>query len=180
LNTVEFAYDYAMSRVIRSTSSRWIGATLCVLLALGCRESNMEISPMPDDGQELTILNVIAGTHSHETRAMQIVIRDMATLAQVPLVDVPVNFANEMLLVVTLGRLNSDQFSVSIDRVVREGNVLRVTTTVRQPPPGVPMVMASPYCIAVVPRCDLNVAGFSAVPPTRVRSWQQSPPPEGF
>ena len=153
---------------------------LCLLVAVGCREEHMEISPMPEDGMELAILNHVAGTHSHETRAMQIVIRDMATLAQMPLVDVPVNFATEMLLVVTLGRVNSDQFSVSIDRVFRDGNQLRVATTIRRPPPGVPMVMASPFCIAVVPRCDLNVAGFSAEPPIRVRSWQQSPPPEGF
>ena len=133
---------------------------------------------MPAEGDELPILRQIHGTHSHETRAMQLVIRDAATLAQVPLTDVPVDFSSEMLLVVTLGRVTSDQYSVNIDRVWREGPSLRVSSTVSAPPPGAPLVMASPYCIAVVPRCDLNITGFMPIPPKRVRPWQQSAPPQ--
>lgn len=109
---------------------------------------------------------------------MQLVVRDQATLAQVPLVDVPVDFPKEMLLIVTLGRVTSNQYAVNIDRVWREGHQLRVSSTVTTPPPGSPLVLASPYCIAVVPRCDLNVAGFSPQPQVRTRSWQQSEPPK--
>jgi len=133
---------------------------------------------MPAEGDELPILRQVHGTHCHETRAMQLVIRDPATLAQVPLTDVPVDFSQEMLLIVTLGRVPSDLYTVNIDRVWREGPHLRVSSTVTSPPPGAPLVMASPYCIAVVPRCDLNIHGFSPRPPARVRPWQQSAPPE--
>lgn len=132
---------------------------------------------LPLEGQELPILHRAAGTHSHETRAMQLVIRDPATLAQVPLEDVPVDFAEEMLLVVTLGRVTSDRYSIDIARVWREGNRLRVETAVTSPAPGSPVMMASPYCIAVVPRCDLNVADFETEPPQRERSWEVSEPP---
>jgi hypothetical protein len=136
--------------------------------------------PGPADGDELPILHQVQGTHSHETRAMQLVIRDPATLAQVPLADVPVDFAREMLLVVTLGRVTSDRCSVAIDRVWREEGHLRVSTVVTPPPAGAAIAMASPYCIAVVPRCDLNVAGFSPEPPARERTWDQSTVPENW
>lgn len=146
--------------------------------ASGCHEPRHQYGVMPRDGEELPILDLVTGTHSHETQAMQVVIRDAPTLAQVPIIDVPVDFASQMLLVVTLGRVTSDQYLVTIDRVWREGGRLRVKTTVQAPPPGAPVAMASPYCIAVVPRCDLNVAGFSTRPPPRTRSWEQSTPPE--
>jgi hypothetical protein len=146
----------------------------------GCHELHDELHYIPADGEELPILRQAHGAHCHEARAMQLVIRDAATLAKVPLTDVPVDFSREMLLVVTLGRVTSDEYSLSIERVWREGPHLRVSTTVCSPPPGVPTVMASPYCIAVVPRCDLNVAGFSPQPLPRTRTWQQSEPPDKF
>lgn len=133
---------------------------------------------MPADGEELPILRRVAGTHSHETRAMQIVVRDPAMLARIPLADVSVDFSEEMLLVVTLGRVTSDRFAVDITRVWREGGRLRTEVTVSAPAAGAPIAMASPFCIVVVPRCDLNVADFSPEPPQRTRSWEQSTPPE--
>jgi len=153
-----------------------LGAALALLG--GCHELREDLHFTPVDGEELPILRQSHGTHCHEARALQLVIRDTATLAKIPLTDVAVDFSSEMLLIVTLGRVTSDQYSVNIDRVWREGPRLRVATTVSSPPPGVPTVMASPYCIAVVPKCDLNVAGFSAHPLPRTRSWQQSEPPE--
>jgi hypothetical protein len=144
----------------------------------GCREFHQQAGPIPPEGDELPILRQVHGTHCHETRAMQLVIRDPATLAQVPLTDVPVDFSQEMLLIVTLGRVPSDLYTVNIDRVWREGPHIRVSSTVTAPPPETPLIMASPYCIAVVPRCDLNILGFSPQPPTRKRPWQQSAPPE--
>ncbi|HVP11480.1 MAG TPA: hypothetical protein VMV94_09875 [Phycisphaerae bacterium] len=152
--------------------------SLAVWMLTGCHDLRDQAAPMPAEGDELPILRQVHGTHCHETRAMQLVIRDPATLAQVPLTDVPVDFSQEMLLIVTLGRVPSDLYTVNIDRVWREGPHLRVSSTVTSPPPGAPLVMASPYCIAVVPRCDLNIHGFSPRPPARVRPWQQSAPPE--
>lgn len=128
----------------------------------------------------MPILRQVQGTHCHETLAMQLVIRDQATLARIPLQDLEVDFREEMLLIVTLGRVTSDQYSVRIGRVWRQKHELRVSVTVETPPVGAPIVMASPYCIAVIPRCDLNVAGFSPEPPRRSRSWGQSPLPEGW
>src|SRR5262245_58729581 len=132
------------------------------------------------DGQELPILNQVQGTHSNETRAMQLVIRDTATLSKVPIVDVPVDFNDQMLLIVTLARMTSEQYSVRIDGVWRDGHEIQVATTVKSPRPGVPIVMSSPYCIAVVPRSDLNISGFLPEPPTRARTWSQSAPPSSW
>jgi len=134
----------------------------------------------PADGEELTILQHIQGTHSHETRPMRLVIRDTSTLAQVPLTAVTVDFNKEMLLVVTLGRVTSDQVAVAIRRVWRERGRLKAEIDVTPPPRGAPLAMSTPFCVAVIPRCDLNVEGFSVVPPARERSWEQSPPPEGW
>ncbi|MBX3395163.1 MAG: protease complex subunit PrcB family protein [Phycisphaerae bacterium] len=131
---------------------------------------------MPSDGEELPILREVVRVHSHETRAMRLVIRDSAALAKVPLEQIPIDFDHEMMLVITLGRVPSDQYRVKIDRVVREGGELRVESSVVQPPEGAPLVPSSPYCIAVVPKCELNVAGFSSNPPARQRTWTQSEP----
>jgi hypothetical protein len=109
---------------------------------------------------------------------MQIVVRDPAMLARIPLADVSVNFTDEMLLIVTLGRVTSDRYAVDVTRVWRERGKLRAEVTVTSPAAGTPVAMASPYCIVVVPRCDLNVADFVVEPPQRTRSWEQSTPPE--
>lgn len=151
-----------------------------MVLAAGCHESLRDARPLPAVGEELPVLRRVAGTHSHETRAMQVVVRDPAMLARIPLADVEVDFAQEMLLIVTLGRVTSDRFAVDVTRVWREGGRLRVEVTVTAPPAGAPVAMASPFCIAVVPRCDLNVADFAPEPPQRTRSWEQSTPPESW
>ena len=154
-----------------------LGLTLLLVVG-GCREYTDGVREMPLDGEELPILRQAAGVHSHETRAMRVVVRDAATLARIPIEDVTVDFTREMLLIATLGRVTSDQYLVAIDRIWREGPTLRVRMVVTSPPPGAPLAMASPFCIAVVPRCDLNVAGFAPEPPERVPAWQQSPLPE--
>ena len=156
----------------------WVALGLLMWAAASCHDLRNQACPIPAEGEELPILRQVHGAHSHETRAIQLVIRDAATLAQIPLTDVSVDFASEMLLIVTLGRVSSDQYVVNIDRVWREGPTLHVSSTVSAPAPGAPLAMASPYCIAVVPRCDLNVTGFSPTPPKRARPWQQSAPPE--
>jgi len=141
---------------------------------MACNDSHTGIRPFPPDGSELPILRQISRTHSHEQRAMRIVVRDQAQFARIPLEDVPVDFKQEMLLIVTLGRVSSDQYAVKVDRVWRDGGKLRVTTSLSRPKPNAPISVASPYCIAIVPRCDLNVSGFLPEPPPRDRTWGQS------
>lgn len=164
-----------------TTSNRRAGTLAGIFMGLlvlgqGCRSRTADIRLLPAEGEELPILHQYANTHSNETRAMQLAIRSPAALALVPLCDVPVDFQREMVLIVTLGRVPSDLYAVHIDRVWRDGHKLRVATTVQTPPPDAPIRMASPYCIAVVPRCDLNVDGFDTEPPSRDRSWSQSEP----
>lgn len=149
-----------------------------LLLSTACHEAPRHVTDvLPADGEDLPILFQRQGTHSNETQALQVVVRDPSTLAQIPLEDVPVDFATEMLLIVTLGRVTSDQYGVEIERVWRDGGLLRVQTLIRTPQLGAPVRPASPYCIAVVPRCPLNVEGFLPAPPPRERSWEQSTPP---
>mgnify|MGYP000156239434 CR=1 FL=1 len=98
---------------------------------------------------------------------MRLVVRDAGMLAQVPLVDIPVDFREQMVLIITLGRRLSDQYAVRINRVYRDGPRLRVDYEVTAPPPDAPLVVSSPFCMAVVPRCDLNVEDFSPALPLR-------------
>lgn len=142
-------------------------AAVAACLVAGCNEINDRETPLPADGDELPIANQVSGTFSHEDRPMQLVIRDQELLSQVPLVDVPVDFRSQMLLVVTLGRRLSDKYAVRINRVWREGPVIRVDYQIDAPPPGSAVTVSSPFCIAVVPRCDLNIQGFSPTLPRR-------------
>src|SRR5262249_49396754 len=152
-------YDVAMRNRRRFALFAVMGLTSA------CSELNDRAAPLPPDGDDLPIVNQVAGIHSHEDRPMRLVIRDQSLLAQVPLVDVPVDFHTQMLLVVTLGRCVSDQYQVQINRVWREGPVLKVDYQARGPSGEAPVTISSPYCIAVVPRCDLNVDGFAAALP---------------
>ena len=47
----------------------WSAAALLPALA-GCHEYSGGMAEVPLDGEELPILRQVAGTHSHETRAM--------------------------------------------------------------------------------------------------------------
>ncbi len=141
-----------------------------------CNDGGRSIHEIPADGEELPILRQVSRAHSHEQRAMQLVIRDAASLARIPLEDIDVDFNREMLLIVTLGSVPSDQYRIQITRVYRKGSLLFVDSQVDAPPPGSPIAPAGPYCIAVVPRSDLNVANFLPSPPRRDRTWTQSEP----
>ena len=158
--------------------SSYIVALGLVCGAFGCNQEGGVQQANSEQPVEFPILRSRNGPHSHENRAMQLVIRDAATLSKVPIVDVPVNFDHEMLLIVTLGRVMSDQYAVEIDRVWREKSKLHVSTRVTEPAAGAPPTIATPFCIAVVPRSDLNVDGFLAKPPARDRSWTPSEAPK--
>ena len=79
-----------------------------------------------------------------------------------------------MVLIVTLGRMPSDQYRVRIDGVRRDRGQLIADVRIVEPPANMPLAIASPFCVAVVPRCDLPVRGFSTRPPSRQRTWTQS------
>lgn len=164
------------------TAKRMAALALFVLatVGVGCTMNDAEFRELPADGAELPILRQVSRVHSHETRAMQVVVRNSAGLAKVPLEEIPVDFNKEMLLVITLGRVPSDQYRVQIDRVFREGGALQVEATIEEPGPGAPLAPASPYCIAVVPQCELNVINFLAEAPSRERTWSQSEPGFGL
>lgn len=151
-------------------------AALLLCSGLNCVPPDATIRQEPADGEELPILSQVNRTHSHETRAMQLVIRSEAAMAKVPLEEIDVDFSRNMLLIITLGRVPSDQYQVRINRVVRRGGKLVVDATVVLPPDGAPLAPASPYCIAVVPQSELNVERFTPDPPTRERTWSQSEP----
>jgi len=162
----------------RAHAGMFLFAVLLLWSPIGCTDSPA-IEETVADGEELPILRQISKVHSHETRPMQLVIRDEAALAKVPLERIPVDFEHEMMLVVTLGRTPSDAYQVRIDRVYRDGGALRVDAIVEKPPGVSPLAPASPYCIAIVPRSNLNVLNFTADPPTRERTWSQSEPEFG-
>ena len=114
------------------------------------------------DGQELPIIRQTSGTYSSIGRSLRLVIHDARTLAMLPIDVGPVDFTKEMVLVAALGPTPSDEFGVRIQRVWREGAVLRASVDVRYPPIGAPLrsVQASPYHAAVVPNSPLNLRNF--------------------
>ncbi len=140
----------------------------------GCLDERSLTDQLPTDGAALPIIRQWSRTHSHEQRAMRLAIRNAADLSQIPLEEFNIDFESEMALIVTLGRMPSDQFRAQIAGVRRDRGRLVVDVEIVQPPVDTPFQPASPYCIAIVPRCDLPVAGFATRPPPRQRGWSQS------
>jgi hypothetical protein len=97
---------------------------------------------------------------------MQIVARSQAQMVYCPISDVPVDFSREMVLVAILGRVTSDEYAIRIQRVWREGSVIKVDVRVYRPTPSTKpeIQLACPYHVVVVPRSNLNVEGFAPEP----------------
>lgn len=118
-----------------------------------------DVSPLED----LPILWEKSGAYSRIRRMTRVVARDPATLAQLPVTEVPVDFDAQMVLIVGLGPTPINELGVRITRVWRDGSRIRVQE--RRIHPGVGsspgFEPASPWTVAVVPRSDLNVEGFS-------------------
>lgn len=129
---------------------------------------------LPPDGVALPILRQWTKPHCHENRPLRLTIRNERGLSQIPLEDFDVNFDEEMLLIVTLGRTYSDQYQIRFGELRRDGGELVPEVIVIEPPASSALTVACPYGVAVVPRCDLKVRGFSNRPPKRIRSWSQS------
>jgi len=133
----------------------------------GCSVDWSAPSRITSSAEDLPILWERSGTYSRLTRSARIVARDQATLAQVPIAEVPVDFDQQMLLICGLGPTPENQLGVRIARVWRQGTKIRVQE--RRIHPGVDnpsgIDPASPWTIVVVPRSDLNVEGYSATVP---------------
>lgn len=151
---------------LKQMRSQFAGALLAGALA-GISACN---DPRPSeqavaDGAELPILRQTIVADSHELRRIRAVARTRGAWARLALTDEEIDFDREMALIVTLGRSVGPQRGVRIARVWREGRQLRVETERLQPVDPSTVVVAAPFCIAIVPRCDLEVIGFLPEPP---------------
>jgi len=118
--------------------------------------------------EELPILWETSGTWSHVSRPVRLVAYDAATLAQVPVAEVPVDFNSQMVLVAALGPTFGQDIGVRITRVWLEDSQVRVQE--RRLHPGLDrpgrLERSSPWTVVVVPRYEANVRGYSSdVPP---------------
>lgn len=137
---------------------------LCLIFVplIGCETPSGKPLTHRTDEEELPILWSDSGTYSRLTRHTRIVARDRATLVQLPLTEVEVDFGTQMVLIVGLGPTAREASGVRIVRVWRSGSVIRVQERQMHPGPGGTSAtsVASPWTVCVVPRSDLNVEGF--------------------
>lgn len=140
--------------------------TLSALLVSGCHSVNPD-NAIQKGPAEYPIQWQQEGTYSNINRAFRVVARDRATLAQLPIAEVPVDFDRQMVLVAALGPASTDQLAIRITRVWREKNRLHAQVQTLHPGEGKRggLKRTSPYHIVVVPRSDLDVVGFSATVP---------------
>ena len=111
-------------------------------------------------GASLAHSNAAPWALDRMTQRMQVVVRREEDLARIPLVDSPIDFEQEMALVMTLGRTVSEQQSIRITRVWRQGRQLRVAIETAAPARELVLRESTPFCVAIVPKCELEVAGF--------------------
>jgi hypothetical protein len=142
--------------MVTCSAALLVGGGAC---ATGDKQPVAEMTPLED----LPILWQRSGTYSRISRNTHVVARDQHTLAQIPVAEVPVDFDTQMVLVIGLGPTPINELGVRITRVWRDGSRIRVQE--RRIHPGVGsspgFEPASPWTIAVVPKSDLNVEGFS-------------------
>ena len=140
--------------------------TACIVLAgIGCHGSGAtsRLSVVSEDGAELPILWEMSGGYSRLSRPVRLVVHDEATLAQVPIAEVQVDFSTQMLLIAGMGPVLRDDVGIRITRIWREGTRLRVQE--QQVYSGAAasdgVQPASPWTIVAVPKSGLNVEGYS-------------------
>ena len=142
-----------------------MASVLAVWLGMaGCAVTPRVTSQEPQEGTELPVLRESGGTFSSIDRPLRLVIHDPGSLAMLPLEAGPVDFDREMVLVAALGPVASGEYSIRIHRVFRRGSSLHAGVVVGHPPADAVRVRrrASPYHLVVVPKSELNVAGFGA------------------
>ncbi len=146
--------------------SFWRGALMAggLMVLCGCSEAIPEAELQE---QEVPIVWQKSGTYSHLGRPVRILARDRATLAQVPVTEIPVDFENEMVLIAGVGPTPSSEVGIQIARVWEKGSRIRVQEIQTHPGPDQQRGLnpASPWAVAVIPRSDLNVEGYSVAVP---------------
>jgi hypothetical protein len=158
----------------RCPSGRWLqcgSRALIILLVTGALSCTTVPRERPDvvPGDEWPIDWQVTGLHSSYASPEQVLIRNSVDLARYPLVDVPVDFDTQMVLIVLSGKMRTNSIGVRIAHIVYEGDRLRpVIRRFRTSGADPATVTTAPYCIAVIRRTDLNVEGFSV--PGAVRS----------
>jgi hypothetical protein len=133
-----------------------------LLSAAGCDLQRRPADPLAGSIEEIPILIDQVGAYSNLRREARVVIYDQPMLDQLPVRIRPVDFSQEMVLFAGLGPTPSPDYSVAIDRVERRGRQIHVHVVKSYPSPEHRLSpgLASPYCVAVVPRSDLIVSGF--------------------
>jgi hypothetical protein len=136
-----------------------LGCGFAILLC-GCSST---VSRPVQGPQDIPIEWHRSGAYSPLARPVRILARDRATLAQVPVTEVPVDFERQMVLILALGPTPSSDLGVQITRVWQEGLRLRVQEVQVHPGPDQRLGLnpGSPWTVAVIPRSDLNVQGYS-------------------
>jgi hypothetical protein len=152
----------------RAVGRAWQAAWLLVL-ASGCAAPQGVERPGGEEVvEELPIQWEKSGTWSHIKRPVRVVAYDAATLAQVPVTEVPVDFNTQMVLITALGPTLGQDIGVKITRVWREGPEVRVQET--RVHPGLersgPPERSSPWSVVVVPRYETNVRNYTSRVPT--------------
>ena len=140
----------------------YLGLAAAFAVTLACQIAEPAAPVAGSTYREFPVIRERSGTFSRITRPCQLVIRDRVALSQLALSDIPVDFETEMVLVCGLGPTAGSDLGVRIKRVWQEDSVIRVTE--RQIHPGADrsgeLEIASPWTLVVVPRSDLNVAGY--------------------
>jgi len=136
----------------------------------GCVVGSSRGATEASAAEDLPILWEKSGTYSRLTRPVRVVVRDPATLARLPITEVPIDFETQMALVCGLGVTPGNELGVRITRVWRQGTKIRVQE--RRIHPGLDHASgldpASPWTIVIVPKSDQNVEGYVARVPKGV------------
>lgn len=166
---------------LRGPIGRWLGWGVFGLLTMaavsGCRGTAGAGARDMSAAEDIPILWQKSGTYSRISRRVRILARDPATLAQLPLTEVPVNFDTQMVLIAGLGPMPTSQEGIRIVRVWRQGQ--RIHVQERQIHPGsedwAAIEPASPWTIAIIAKSDLNVEDYEThVPQGLLRDYPGS------
>lgn len=137
------------------------------ITACGCGSSPSRAALEAPTAEDIPILWKKSGAYSRIARRVRVVARDHATLAQLPLTEIPVDFTSQMVLIAGLGPTPSSDQGIRIVRVWKEGTRIRVQERPihpgLDPTPG--LTPASPWTVVVIPKSDLNVEGYAACVP---------------
>lgn len=145
---------------------------ILALLAAGCSQQQGARLVEPSDSADLPVVAERSDVHSSYARPLRVVIHDRGTLAALGLINLPVDFSQQMVLLAAMGPAHSEDCQVRISRVWRDGNRLRVEV-VNSYPPVTELHRArstSPYHAIVVPNSRLPIDNFSAEIPRNALS----------